>query len=173
VLTNSPLWTIADAYRRLPAGRQAFVYRIGLMVVVGLAAFILVELAWQLVVSGGHCVGCLDEDPAAIAGATGAGSAAAAGSQKDPWGKKAFGRWWDNLFDPAAPPRTVEPLTPEDKEQGRQAFELIKYGVGSKGFIEGKEGSKGHLFNQAADDVANFRDVIDEATRRPEDDPDR
>ncbi|HSL97596.1 MAG TPA: hypothetical protein VK831_03395, partial [Candidatus Deferrimicrobiaceae bacterium] len=84
MLTVSPLRSIAGAYLRLPAKQQALVYRLGLIIVVGLLAYVLVELAWQLVVSGGDCTKCsIGGDVASAVAATAAGSAAAAGSRDD------------------------------------------------------------------------------------------
>jgi hypothetical protein len=74
---------------------------------VGLLASVLVELAWQVLVSGGQCTGCnAAGDPGGIAGVGGAGGAGAASSHENPPDKGRFDNWLVNLLGSQASPAT-------------------------------------------------------------------
>jgi len=147
VLIASPLWRLADAYRQLPAERKALVYRVGLAIVVGLTVYVLIELAWDLVVATGHCTGCppVGDDLAGVGGAAAAGGAGAAGSRD----AKPPKDWLGDAMDSDRPPRPSTPITPEEEAEWVRNLESWK--------VPGaKPGSPAETWNRALDNVINF-----------------
>jgi hypothetical protein len=157
-----PLRAAGAMYVGLPPEGRALAYRVGMGILVGLVVFVLVDLAWELVLAGAECTKCsVAGNPGGLAGAGFGGGAAAAGGDDDPPGKGRFDNWMDDLFGGGGgPPKSVEPVSPEERQQmeddARRGFEIYKHGIGSEGLVEPEEGSAFDELNKAFDRFLDF-----------------
>lgn len=166
------LRSAAATYLALPSRRQVLVYRIGLAILVGAAAFVVIELAWQALTLAGECTKCsADGDPGGLGAVSLGGGAAAGGLDDDPPGKSRFDNWMDDLLGSGRPPKSVESVdppssppapaaTPEEQakalEDAKKLFDFYKRMIGTKGPMDMPEGSQGDTLNDAMDRVLDF-----------------
>ena len=141
--------------RRLAAG-----------ITVGVAVFLLFQVARLTLEAWGLCTGCnADGSPDLFGGAAAAGGGAAAGAG-DPPGGSWFDDWFDRHFGYHEPPPTIGPANPPpppdpdqqkaDADEAHRLFDIYKHALGLKGLVDMPDGSLGKELNDAMDRFLDF-----------------